>query len=191
MKEQYSEINLGECGVSDTPHSIEMELIYSFKNSNLADAIYLLTEKGYTYQNELKDVLMISNSRGIINSLKRRGIIEDFEPSKEQIETLSIIKSMNMNNMIYMTTYRLTNNAKVLLQNPYTYKLLCYNANLKLKLYVEYLNNTYEKNLKQIEDKKQEEQEKLYLRYKIAKQKKEKFRTADDWAFIGMFENNY
>ena len=183
---KYSGFEIGECGVSDTPHSLEIELIYTFRNSNLTDTIYLLSEKGYVYQKELEKVLLITNSRGIIRSLINKKIIERFVLSDKEMKILSLIKGVNMKSMIYFSAYRLTNEVKVLLQNPFIYKLLCSNANLNLKFYIEELNNIYNNKLEEIELNKQKEKEKILLRYNIAKQKHKSYLTGEDLAIIDM-----
>jgi hypothetical protein len=187
---KYSGFELGECGVYHTPHSLELELIYTFRNSNLVDTIYLLLEKGYVYQKELEKVLYMVDSRGIIRSLINKKIIERFILSEQEMKILSLIKGVNMKNMIYFSADRLTNEAKVLLQNPYIYQLLCSNANLDLKLYIQELKDIYSKKLEEIERNKQEEIEKILLRYNIAKQKNKAYLTGEDLAVIEIVEKD-
>lgn len=190
MKKKYTKNNnLGGWVVDNTTHSLEIDLIHSFKNSNYVDFIYLLTEKGYTYQKELNDILIMVDSRNVIKGLLSKGIIEEFILDEEKEIFLSTIKGINKNSLFKLRPYRLTNTAKVLLQNPYIYKLLCSQANLKIKYYIEHLKSLYEDKIRQIEQKKQDEQEKFMLRYRIAKSKNENIRTSEDWAIIDMVES--
>jgi hypothetical protein len=190
VKDLTNNNKISEWVLGPTTHPLDIDIIYSFKNNNFADAIYLCCIKKYTYFKELNIVLMVKDSRSIINSLINYKIIEEFVLDEEERKKLSIIKKININSIFNLRTYRLTSEAKAILQHPYVYNLLINNCNNKLNKYVEYIEYTYNQHLKQIEYKKQEEKDSFILRYKIAKQKEDKYKTANDWAIIGMVEKH-
>ena len=175
--------------VESTTHPLEIDLIYSFKNSNFANAIYLCVEKGFIYQKELNRILNI-DSRSVINGLLRDGIIEQFELDINNLNKIALINNSKINNFKYLKSFKLSNKFKVILQHPYIYNLLLSCITIDLKQYVEDLEIKYNNKIAEIEQKKQLEEQKFMHRYEIAKQKDDKFKTADDWAIINMVERH-
>lgn len=163
------------------------EVIKWLSKTNYANIIYLCCDKGYVYRKELDNLLLI-DSRHYIKHLKYNGIIEEFTLDVKSKENLKIIKGLNDKNMYFLSTYRLTTEVKILLQNPFIYDLMCENSSGSVKKYKDYLIDIYNKKISEIEFKKQLEKEKILTRYNIAKQKNIKLRTGDDIALIQMIE---
>ena len=162
-------------------------LLYYLMKENYANIIYLCFDKGYIYKKELESYFLI-NAKHHISYLVGAGIIEEFELDKKRQEDLTLIKNLNEKNIKFLVTYRLTDQARSLLQNPMMYDILCENISSKAKKYKQYLIDVYNEKKEEIDRKKKEEEDKLWLRYQIAKGKCRNSITAEDLALISMFE---
>jgi len=188
MKRKYEINKKQRVVVCYTPTHLKKSLLYTFNYSKYIDTIFLCSEKGYTYQKELNKILY-TDSRYILLKLQELGLIEEFVLDDYRLNKLKLLKSLSDNNIRLLTTYKLTNGTKLILQNPFFYELLKENSNLNLKQYVEDLKIEYNNKVQEIENNKDDEEKRFMSRYKIAKIKNINFRSAEDLAIIQMVES--
>jgi len=175
-------------GTVPTTH-LKKDIFNVLTNKYYAGILYLCCEKGYTYLKEC-DKCLIIDSKYYINSLVSKGILEHTTLTNQEKEVISTINNLGEYHLTLLTPYKINAEFRAILNNAFYYDLMRENCDNYVLNFKEYLTNKYNSIIETKQLKKQEEQEKLYLRYKIAKSKQEKLRTAEDWAIISMFENN-
>ena len=190
-KEITNIIKLGSVvGTVPTTHS-KKDIFNVLTNKYYAGILYLCCEKGYTYLKECDKCLGHIDCRGYINRLINLGILEETTLTKQQKEVIASINNLGEYHLTLLTPYKITAEFRAILNNAFYYDLMRENCDNYVLKFKEYLTKKYNSIVETKHLSEQHEQEKLYLRYKIAKQKAEMYRTADDWGVICIFENNY
>ena len=176
-------------GTVPTTHS-KKDIFNVLTNKYYAGILYLCCEKGYTYLKEC-DKCLIIDSKYYINSLVSKGILEPTALTNQQKQVIATINNLGEYHLTLLTPYKITAEFRAILNNAFYYDLMRENCDNYVLKFKEYLTNKYNSIVETKQLNKQQEQEKLYLRYKIAKSKPNNLKTGDDWGVIGIFENNY
>lgn len=143
-----------------------------------ANILYLISDKGYTYGNEIRKVTHC-NPIHYLSYLKNNKIIERFNLSEDKLNMIRIANDLPRKTTRKIVTYRLTSNARDILQNPIFYDLMITNITDDVKEYIQDINEVYQENLEK--NKRQWE-----LKVKRAQEKSPRYRTAEDLAILEM-----
>jgi len=157
-------------------------------NKYYCNILYLMLSKGFTYRSEIDKVLSI-NGRHYLGFLYRVGFIDKCELNDSQKKGLILIKNWGKIHLERLTTYELSAHGRKIIVNPLFYDLICEDLLPTVIKYKEELADIYNKKMEEITNKEEFEEKQLKLKYKIAKMKTPKLRTAEDIGIIQIVEN--